>query len=53
MDGPRSDLDLRCLLQRLQNVSVDNKNVRLFEICALMVNTKCTCEVSDIRTGLL
>ena len=39
----QSDLDLHCLLKRLQNVSADNKNIQLFVICALRVNT---CEVS-------
>ena len=37
------ELDLHCLLKRLQNVSVDNKNIRPFAISALSVNT---CEVS-------
>ena len=37
------------LAKRLQNVSVDNKNIRHFVICALRVNT---CEVSDIQSGL-
>ena len=32
-----SDLDLHCLLKRLQNVSVDKKNIRLFVICALRI----------------
>ena len=44
----QSDLNLHCLLKRLQNVSVDNKNIRLFVICALRVNT---CEVSDLGSG--
>ena len=45
----QSDLDLHCLLKRLQNVSEDNKNIQLFEICALRVNT---CEISayTVRT---
>ena len=38
-----SDLDLHCLLKRLQIVSADNKNIQLFVILALRVNT---CEVS-------
>ena len=37
------------LFKRLQNVSADNKNIRLFVICTLMVNA---CEVSiyTVRT---
>ena len=42
-------MDLHCLLKRLQNDSVDNKNKQLFVICSLRVNT---CEVSDIQSGL-
>ena len=34
----QSGLDLHCLIKRLQNVSVDIKNIRLFVICALRVN---------------
>ena len=44
----QSDLGPHCLFMRLQNVSVDNKNLRIFVICALRVNT---CAVSDIRLG--
>ena len=36
-DKTASYLDLRCLLMRLQNVSADNKNIRLFVICTLRV----------------
>ena len=35
-------MNLHCLLKRLQSVSSDNKNIQLFVICALRVNT---CEV--------
>ena len=35
----QSDLDLHCLLKRLQNVSVDNKNIRLFVKYAVRVNS--------------
>ena len=28
--GEQSDLDLHCLLKRLQNVSVDNTNIQIF-----------------------
>ena len=38
------DLDLQCLLKRLQNKSADNKSIRLFVICALRVNT---CEFNE------
>ena len=34
-----AELDLHCLLKRLQNVSADNKNIRLFKICAFRINT--------------
>ena len=34
---PEFELDLHCLLKRLKNVSADNKNERLFMICALRV----------------
>ena len=43
------DLDLHCLLKRLQNVSADNKYIRLFVICALRVNT-CEVSVYTVRT---
>ena len=39
----QSDLDLHCLLKRLQNVSADNKNIPLF------VNT-CEVSVYTVRT---
>ena len=42
----QSDLDLHCLLKRLQNVTADNKNIRLFVICALRVNT---CDGPDFH----
>ena len=47
-----SDQDLHCLLRRLLNVSADNKNIRLFVICALRVDTRRTCDVSvyTVRT---
>ena len=38
----QSDPDLHCF-KEFSNVSADNKNIRLFVICALRVNT---CEVS-------
>ena len=43
-----SDLDLHCLLKRLQNVSADTKNIPLFVICALRVNT-CKFSVYTVR----
>ena len=43
------DPDQTAPVKRLQNVLVDNNNIRLFVICDLRVNT---CEVSDIRSGL-
>ena len=53
VDPDQSDLDLHCLLKSLQNVSVDNKNIRLFVMSSLRVNLRVnTCEVSDIRSGL-
>ena len=40
----QSDLDLHCLLKRFLNVSADNKNIQLFVICALRVDTgQCKC----------
>ena len=39
----QSDLNLHCLLKRLQNISKDDKNRQLFVICALRVNK---CELS-------
>ena len=44
----QSDLDLHCLLKRLQNVSADNKNIQLFVIWALRVN-KCEFSVYTVR----
>ena len=40
---PNRETPFKCLLKRLQNVSADNKNIQLFVISALRVNT---CEVS-------
>ena len=45
------ELFIHCLLMRLQNVSADNKNIRLFVICALRVNT-CEVSVYTVRTSM-
>ena len=43
----QSDLDLHCLLKRLQDIPTDNKTIRLFVICALRVN-KCEFRVYTV-----
>ena len=49
VDPDQSDLDLHCLLKRLQNVSADNKNIPLSVISALRVNA-CEVNVYTVRT---
>ena len=39
VDPDQTNLGLHCLIKRLQNLSAGNKNIRLFVICALKVNT--------------
>ena len=41
--------DLHCLLKRCQHASADNKNIGLFVISVLRVNT---CEVNEYTVGI-